>query len=118
MTARRRYNVMIADRTTGKVRRTTISLRPALSTMVAILVVPILMGLGAHWSAEREIDTLRDANDQLEAENSNYREATGELTDVRLVANQRDPRPAPVLPEIGQQVGVLTVGRQRFHHHD
>jgi murein DD-endopeptidase MepM/ murein hydrolase activator NlpD len=42
--------------------------------------VPILIGLGAKWSAGTEIDQLRTANALLQAENGNYRAATGELT--------------------------------------
>ncbi len=43
------------------------------------LAVPILMGLGARWSAHAEIDALRVANDTLKEQNESYRTATGEL---------------------------------------
>src|SRR5207249_2388374 len=41
---------------------------------------PVLMGLGAKWSALTEIAQLRSANSLLQVENGNYRQATGELT--------------------------------------
>jgi murein DD-endopeptidase MepM/ murein hydrolase activator NlpD len=76
----RRYTVLIADRSTGVVRRVGISLRPALASVAGILSLPILIGLGAKWSANAEIEQLADANARLRAENASYREATGELT--------------------------------------
>ena len=76
----RRYTVLIADRSSGVVRRAGISLRPAIAAVLGVLALPVLMGLGAKWSARTEIDQLRSANSQLQAENGNYRAATGELT--------------------------------------
>ena len=76
----RRYSVVIADRSSGVVRRVTISLRPALLCVAAVLMMPILIGLGARWSARGEIDQLQSHNAVLQVENSSYRAATGELT--------------------------------------
>jgi len=76
----RRYTVLIADRSSGVVRRLTVGLRPTIGTVVAVLSVPVLMGLGAKWSAKSEIDQLRVTNTALQVENGNYRAATGELT--------------------------------------
>jgi murein DD-endopeptidase MepM/ murein hydrolase activator NlpD len=76
----RRYTIVIADRSSGVVRRVTISLKPALYTVVVILALPILMGLGAKWSARAEIDQLRGNNTLLQVENGSYRAATGQLT--------------------------------------
>src|SRR5229473_8084520 len=76
----RRYTVLIADRTSGVMRRLTISLRPALMSVAAVLALPILIGLGARWSAKADIEQLRAANALLEVENGSYRAATGELT--------------------------------------
>ena len=45
-----------------------------------IVTLPILMGLGAKFSALTEIERLRATKQQLEAENNSYRAATGELT--------------------------------------
>ena len=76
----RRYTVIVADRSTGLVRRFTLSLRPAIAVCLALASLPILMGLGARWKAEYAIEELRTANNALEVENSSYRTATGELT--------------------------------------
>ena len=76
----RRYTVVIADRSSGVVRRVTISLRPTVLMVVGVLLLPILIGLGAKWSAGVELDQIRSANSALEVENGSYRAATGELT--------------------------------------
>jgi murein DD-endopeptidase MepM/ murein hydrolase activator NlpD len=76
----RRYTVVVADRSSGVVRRGTISLRPFLVGIAFVLMLPVLVGLGAKWSAQNEIEQLRSANAALEIENGSYRAATGELT--------------------------------------
>jgi murein DD-endopeptidase MepM/ murein hydrolase activator NlpD len=76
----RRYTVVVADRSSGVVRRGTISLRPFLSVAAFMIVLPVLVGLGAKWSAQSEIDQLRATNAALDIENGSYRAATGELT--------------------------------------
>jgi murein DD-endopeptidase MepM/ murein hydrolase activator NlpD len=76
----RRYTVLIADRSSGVVRRVGVSLRPAIAVTLGILSIPVLMGLGAKWSAHAEIAQLESANSLLQAENGNYRQATGQLT--------------------------------------
>ena len=76
----RRYTVVIADRSSGVMRRATVSLSATAVAVTAVLALPILMGLGAKWSARTEIDQLRGANSLLQVENGSYRLATGELT--------------------------------------
>jgi len=76
----RRYTVVFADRSSGVIRRLTLSLRPTLAGVGAVLAMPVLIGLGAKWSARAEIDQLRASNTLLEVENNSYRAATGELT--------------------------------------
>jgi murein DD-endopeptidase MepM/ murein hydrolase activator NlpD len=76
----RRYTVVIADRTSGVVRRVTISLRPALALVAGVMMLPVLVGLGARWSATSEIEELKLVKSALEIENGSYRAATGELT--------------------------------------
>jgi murein DD-endopeptidase MepM/ murein hydrolase activator NlpD len=70
----------MADRSSGVMRHLTINVRTVTSAVIAVLAVPILMGLGAKWSARTEIDQLRAANSLLQVENGSYRAATGELT--------------------------------------
>lgn len=75
----KRYTILIADRTTGVVRRFTLSLRPTLAVVAATLALPILIGLGARWSARVEMADLRASNVALVMENESYRAATGQL---------------------------------------
>ncbi|MEQ1909516.1 MAG: M23 family metallopeptidase [Vicinamibacterales bacterium] len=75
-----RYTVLIADRTTGVVRRVTISLRTVTSVVGGALLLPVLIGLGAKWSSRLEVHSLQVTNSALTMENGNYRETTGELT--------------------------------------
>lgn len=61
------------------VRRFTISLRPTLTAISCIFAIPVLVGLGARWSATAAIGELERSNVALEMENASYRQATGEL---------------------------------------
>jgi len=76
----RRYTVVIADRSSGALRRLTVNLRLTAIATAATLALPVLIGLGAKWSARTEIDQLRASNTLLQVENGSYRAATGELT--------------------------------------
>ena len=75
----RRYTFVIADRQTGAVRRLTISLWPTLRGRRGLFALPVLIGLGARWSALATIDDLQSTNAALQVENASYREATGQL---------------------------------------
>ena len=77
---RRRYTVLIADRSTGVLRRVTISLRTAMAVVTTVLMMPVLIGLGAKWSARDEIGQLQATTAALQVENGNFRQTTGELT--------------------------------------
>lgn len=61
-------------------RRLTVSLRVAASVAATLFMIPVLMGLGAKWSATAEIAGLRASNASLVVENGNFRATTGELT--------------------------------------
>jgi len=61
-------------------RQLTVNLRSTVLGCLAVLALPVLMGLGAKWSARTEMDQLRAANTLLQVENGSYRAATGELT--------------------------------------
>jgi murein DD-endopeptidase MepM/ murein hydrolase activator NlpD len=78
--ASRRYSIVIADRSSGVIRRFTIPLGPTLATVVTALTLPILIGLGARWSASAALSDLTATNARLTVENENYREATGQLS--------------------------------------
>lgn len=75
----RRYTIVLADRTTGVVRRFTISLKPALIVVLSVVTLPILIGTGAALKAKYEVETIFATNATLEFENANYRAATEQL---------------------------------------
>jgi murein DD-endopeptidase MepM/ murein hydrolase activator NlpD len=77
----RRYTFIVADRSSGVVRRATISVRPVVVTACAILSVPILIGLGAAWEAKSSVVDLEASHAALEIENVSYRAATEALSD-------------------------------------
>jgi len=77
----RRYTILIADRTSGVVRRVTISAGPAVAVACAIATLPVLIGIGAAWKAKSEVSSLYSSNRSLEAENANYRGATEALSE-------------------------------------
>jgi murein DD-endopeptidase MepM/ murein hydrolase activator NlpD len=74
-----RYTLLLANRNTGAVRRFTFVRRPLVLGVIGLFAVPTLVGLGARWAGQAEIDSLRATNEGLRAENENYRAATGEL---------------------------------------
>jgi len=76
----RRYTVLIADRSSGVVRRLTVSLRAVTLVATTVIVLPLLIGLGARWRTGLERHQLQTMNRALQIENGNYRETTGELT--------------------------------------
>src|SRR6266576_6262597 len=76
----RRYTVLIADRSSGVVRRLTITLRAVALTTGLVVFLPLLIGFGARWGTGFERHQLQTMNRALEIENGNYRETTGELT--------------------------------------
>ncbi len=73
------YTIVIADRTTGVVRRFTVGLRPALLTAALLLTLPMLIGMGAAWKAQADVANLRANATALELENASYRDATASL---------------------------------------
>jgi murein DD-endopeptidase MepM/ murein hydrolase activator NlpD len=76
----RRYTVLIADRSSGVVRRLTINLRVVALLIAAAVMLPVLIALGARWGDALERHQLQVMNNALQIENGNYRETTGELT--------------------------------------
>lgn len=76
-----RYTVLLANRNTGAVRRLTMTRRAAGLAVGALMVVPLLIGLGAGGGNLGETEALRLANESLRLENESYRAATGELAE-------------------------------------
>ena len=54
----KRYTVVLADRTTGVVRRFTLSVKPVLFTTIAVVTLPILIGTGAALKAQYDVKNL------------------------------------------------------------
>ena len=77
----RRYTILVADRTSGVVRRVTIPAGPAVAVACAVVTLPVLIGIGASWKAKSDVSQLYASHRALEAENSNYRGATEALSD-------------------------------------
>ena len=106
----RRYSIVLADRTTGVVRRFTISLWPTLAAVAFVFSLPVLMGLGARWSGRAALADLQRENIALQMENASYREATGELatqiTTLQHAVDELGVR-AKVDPAAGQAMEKL-----------
>lgn len=75
----RRYTIIVADRTSGAVRRVTISVRPVLLSICAVMALPVLIGMGAALKAKSDIAGLQATQETLELENANYHAATDAL---------------------------------------
>lgn len=83
----RRYTILITDRTSGVVRRVTVSAAPAIAVACAVVTLPVLAGLGSAWKARSDVAALHSSHQALELENSNYRSATealaGQITSLQ-----------------------------------
>ena len=75
----KRYTIVLADRTSGVVRRFTISLKPALIIVLSVVTLPMLIGTGAALKARHDVANVFAANTTLLFENANYRAATEAL---------------------------------------
>jgi murein DD-endopeptidase MepM/ murein hydrolase activator NlpD len=116
----RRYTIVVADRTTGVVRRFTVSLRPALTVVAVLFSLPVLIGLGARWSALAEVADLRTTAASLQLQNESFRAMTAELTgQVEGVQNaigeltekaKLDPESARALAKLPASVKTRVMG--------
>jgi murein DD-endopeptidase MepM/ murein hydrolase activator NlpD len=75
----KRYTLVLADRTTGVVRRFTVSVKPVLFIVVTIVTLPILIGTGAALKARYDVAAMFASREALELENASYRAATEQL---------------------------------------
>ena len=82
-----RYTILVADRSSGAVRRATVPVRPAAIAACIVAATPILIGMGAAWKAHNSVSNLRTSHHALEVENANYRAATealaGQITSLQ-----------------------------------
>jgi murein DD-endopeptidase MepM/ murein hydrolase activator NlpD len=70
---------MLADRATGVVREFTIPVGRVTLAFLSLMALPVLIGLGARWSASARIAELESQNVVLQIENASFRDATSEL---------------------------------------
>lgn len=75
----KRYTIVLADRTTGVVRRFTLRVRSAMAVVTIAMGLPALIGLGAASKARYDVAQLYASHATLELENANYRAATETL---------------------------------------
>lgn len=78
--ASRRYTIIVADRSSGVIRRATLSLRPVLFASGVAIALPVLIGIGAAWKAKSDVVDLQVSHQALEIENASFRSATEELS--------------------------------------
>ena len=72
------YTIVLADPASGVSRELSIRIVPVLALVIVLLTLPVLIGLGARWSAREHIAHLETQNASLRMENESFREATGE----------------------------------------
>ena len=77
----KRYTIVLADRSTGAVRRVTLPAGPVIAAACAVVTLPMLIGFGAAWKAKSGVSQLYASHQALEVENANYRGATAALSE-------------------------------------
>jgi murein DD-endopeptidase MepM/ murein hydrolase activator NlpD len=116
----KRYTIVVADRSTGVVRRFTLSLRPTLTVVALLFSMPVLIGLGARWSALAEVKDLRTTADSLRLQNESFRamqyELTGQVEGVQKAIAELtekaklDPESARALAKLPDGVKARAMG--------
>jgi murein DD-endopeptidase MepM/ murein hydrolase activator NlpD len=116
----RRYTIFVADRTSGVVRRFTVSARPVLAVACVMVSLPVLIGAGTAWKSYSDSAALYASDQALQAENANYRAATqqlagqietlqGVLTDLRA-SSALDPNLAHAMDKLPAVVKSRAMG--------
>ncbi len=81
----KRYSILLADRTSGAVRRFTVAVRPTLAVAITLFACVTALGLHARWTTIAEIEELRMRNATLGVENTSYRKAADTLADQMVL---------------------------------
>ena len=76
---RKRYSLIIANRTTGATNRFTLGLGPLCVAFLALLVLPAALLIYAEWSTSLAVTRLQLQNARLEVENSTYQSTASDL---------------------------------------
>jgi murein DD-endopeptidase MepM/ murein hydrolase activator NlpD len=115
--ASKRYTIILADRTSGVVRRATVSMRPVVAAGCVLLSLPVLIGIGAAWKAKSDVADLIASRQALEAENASYRSATealsGQIASLQAAVTDLGARSAldPGLARAMDKLPALTKAR-------
>lgn len=76
-----RYTILLANRSSGAVRRLTVTRRALWLGAAGLLALPLAMGLGAIGAVQAELGSLKVSNANLGLENESFRAATGALAE-------------------------------------
>ena len=115
-----RYTILVADRSSGVVRRATVVMRPVAVAACIVLATPILIGMGTAWKAYSNAADLRASHETLEIENANYRQATealaGQIASLQLAIadlgerSALDPNLARAMDRLPARVKTRAMG--------
>jgi len=115
--ASKRYTIILADRSSGVVRRATVSVRPMVAAGCVLFALPVLIGIGAAWKAKSDVSDLAIRARALESENASYRSATealsGQITSLQAAIGDLSARSAldPSLARAMDRLPALTKAR-------
>ena len=83
----KRYSFIVADRSSGVVRRFTLAVGPTAALIAAMLAIPIGWSAHTRWTVGAQIEQLKLRNAMILVENARYRASTTEIAD-RIAALQ------------------------------
>ena len=116
----KRYSILLADRTSGVVRRFTVAMRPTVAVALTLFVCFTALGLHARWTTLAEIEGLRMRNATLNVENTSYRKAADKLADQMALLgaamtdlgtrSELDPTSQEALDRLPSKVRVRAIG--------
>lgn len=85
---RKRYSLIIANRTTGATSRFTLGIGPVSVAFLVLLVLPAALLVYAEWSTSLAVTRLQLQNVRLELENSAYRATASDLANYLSGLNE------------------------------
>ena len=116
----KRYSILLADRTSGAVRRFTVAVRPTLAVAITLFACATALGLHARWTTIAEIEGLRMRNSTLGVENTSYRKAADKLADQMVLLEAAmtdlgtrsalDPASQEAIDRLPSKVRVRVIG--------
>ncbi len=116
----KRYSILLADRTTGAVRRFTVAVRPTLAVAITLFACLTALGLHARWTTIAEVEGLRMRNATLGVENTSYRKAADTLADQMALLevamtdlgtrSELDPVSQEAIDRLPSKVPVRAIG--------